>query len=640
MNNYGTHFPNNRDGGVSGPGRTKARFLQSELPGLPFASARRKSADGMTDITARKRGDGFTEVRLQQQEAEWTQDAWVVNTRDWFDKDMLRTHSRLKSRKPKPGSSETPMWRAWQDLPQPLGLLDPAAAVQRGGVFSMGGNGRVFVSAPVAKSYVYDAWEWRFLNLGGVYNLAHARAKAREQAALAPPGYHGTACVERAHGIWVGAPGGAMRKVGQVQVASFSAFDADGGQNGYRGLGLPTLFEGMRFQNELVGTVAFVDGARWRGRYESAVAYSAINEQGWHVARVRVFDANGWHIEADVAADADSSWTVAGFWRLGPGRLMLHVAGVYPVGIELQQQAGWPPAGPDKDNRWRFSGHRGPSVKNPAHWLALSDDGGRSWRRAPENALLAPINDLMRRVAAGEVVADWRTLHHYSFSMSVAPVSRSSCFVVASRTEVAPGGFLGTDTSRCVLNAATGGVSNLAQVWPAEAHQARNLWRMAAAFNLPPKQPGRPLGVGMVTSSRLWASNYNDYLNDPCDVWVSADGAASFQRVGSLPSRLWSCSTPRALTADAVHVVDVSARPPLMVNALIKDGPHWRWQQTAANLGVFRMYIQQAPVYYPNALDAYVEANGVNPGAYVPVHANGNPTPHAPWLSDDRKEAP
>ena len=304
MNNYGTHFPNNRDGGVSGPGRTKARFLQSELPGLPFASARRKSADGMTEITARKRGDGFTEVRLQQQEAEWTQDAWVVNTRDWFDKDTLRTHSRLKSRKPKPGSSETPMWRAWQNLPQPLGMLDPAATVQRGGVFSMGGNGRVFVSAPVAKSYVYDAWEWRFLNLGGVYNLAHARAKAREQAALAPPGYHGTACVERAHGIWVGAPGGAMRKVGQVQVASFSAFDTDGGHNGYRGLGLPTLFEGMRFQNELVGTVAFVDGARWRGRYESAVAYSAINEQGWHVARVRVFDANGWHIEADVAAGA------------------------------------------------------------------------------------------------------------------------------------------------------------------------------------------------------------------------------------------------------------------------------------------------------------------------------------------------
>ena len=109
MDNYGTHFPNNRDGGVSGPGRTKARFLQSELPGLPFASARRKSADGMTDITARKRGDGFTEVRLQRQEAEWTQDAWVVNTRDWFDKDTLRMHSRLKSRKPKPGSSETPM---------------------------------------------------------------------------------------------------------------------------------------------------------------------------------------------------------------------------------------------------------------------------------------------------------------------------------------------------------------------------------------------------------------------------------------------------------------------------------------------------------------------------------------------------
>lgn len=650
MDNYGTHFPNNRDGGVSGVGRTKARFLQAELPGLPFASARRKSADGMTDITARKRGDGFTEVRLQQQEAEWTQDAWVVNTRDWFDKDTLRMHSRLKSRKPKPGSSETPMWRAWQDLPKPLGELDPVSMLHHSRAYSMGGNGSVFVSAVIAKDFIYDIWDWRFLKMGGSYSRKRAQAAARAEVNgwLAETGgryiMYGGASVERVVGIWAGAPGASLRRVGQVRMSSFLCKgwigDPSSGYEYYKHFTLSGPAGSPSWvQDDVPGNIFFVDGARWRGRYEAAVAYGTVNEQGWHVARVRVFDDKGWYIETDVAADAGYSWRPIGFWRLGPGRLMLLIDHIHPYGIEgsISPGADW--------GDWRYYGHKLPTTSHPMYWLALSNDGGRSWERAPENALLSSSNEEALRI-----VEEWSqgSIYHRSLRVlhqhwDVAALSGDSCFVVSLYTmsyrEKRPDAFY----ARGVLKPATGGVSNLhvqagAQDYDPSYANIGSTWQ---AFSLPPAKPGQPLRAGMVTDSRI-NNSYYDAVNDPRMVWISEDGAASFQRVGPLPAPRWSCSAPRALTADAVHVVDVSAKPPLTISALVQDGAQWRWQRVADNLGLFRMYIREetAPSWVRPYLGVYVQQRGPFPDSYMPIRANGNPTPHAPWLSDDRKEAP
>ncbi len=600
--------------GWSGPGRTEARWLRDTLD-MPYSKSRRIEADG-TVVHARNR-NGFLETWREPQAL----DLFVMATREDWQKDIIRASTAMSTQRD--AENQVIYWGAPLEITHPL-ASDWVTRRMREGLMSAGGNARVFMVIPTAKDSVFDRWG---------------------ESAGADP----VSTVRRRWTILMGTPG-AMQAAGEIDVVSFS----DGGSSlpgmvrGYVQSMLPFVIDGNEVPAEVPGVLWPVAGAMYAGNYESALAYETLNDDGDHVVRVRVFGYVT-NFERTIAEAERNSFRLRGFWRAGPGAYLACISHVYPDLYGREHPIDASVHGVTLRN------HEPLGANEPMTFFMSSTDGGRTWQRLPENTLLAPANELARQLATDTLPGTgvWSPDNDLVF-VNDAAIGHTQAVPVAPGkmlvTVVRPWRFIhtfGTPTYLArdefvsgILDITTGTVTDLNTVFRPDEYQgslttqAGQDWLDTEAGRMSGGLFLDPVGVGMV-APHPGPMRLHNWLMEPSSILLSADGGASWTAGGYLPAEWLVCGLPQAVNPTMLSVVRMNTVPPITV--YLRESPALDWTPTASGIGDWWILTTSTTPLFSN-VGRFITSNSRQGDFHRIVRPSRNPTPTAPWVSDDRIE--
>lgn len=372
-------FPVNRDG-WSGPGRTKARWLKDTLY-MPYSRAKRQTAEG--EVTAIHK-DGFLEVRKKPA---GKTDYFVTMTRPTTETPKLAaTRALLRRLKPTPKN-----WTVVGEHPdKPPGTL--LAKYYYSGAYSMGGNGAVFYTAPIAEGDAYDRWS-RQLVVDEYFDVPVPQVEV---------------------GIYLKPPGEKVKRLHAIKCVAFRASNQDLGTPGtnidspypgffFSGIQATSEWSGKVYNNSEPTLPFIVEGARTIDGYQAAVGFTTLNDDGDYVARVQVFNADGIVVQRDLAHTPNRPVQLDGLWRVAPKTYLAMVSRMFHAVYGSLYRDDVPMA----DRKMVYDDARvmkdiPPLGENEQRTFFMrSTDGGVTWLKLPENELLRPSNEVARWAATG-----------------------------------------------------------------------------------------------------------------------------------------------------------------------------------------------------------------------------------------------
>ena len=613
-------FPANR-GGWNAAGRTRVQGADDSA--MPYYTVKRLTPDG--DQVTGKGKNGFKEVRVDRSGGT---DFLMLTTRDGWLQDEVRAARGMGS---KYNGAERVFWAQTDAVKQPL-AKDYVSRKYRTGLYSLGGNGLAFMLVPLSREDVFERW--------GRYTVDGTLLQAPT--------------TRRWMGIYAGGPAQPFKEVARFPCDS--QLDGMAGpaalESFYRSAWSGHEFEGEFLHAEVPTPPAVVEGAYFNGKHEAAVAFNTINEAGDRVVRVIAFTAAGVVSTRDVASAERDAFRLLGFWRVGPGRLLLCSAHMYHWrhGNQFDQFDAGNLAGPMKDQvRLR-------DATSPMTFFSLSEDNGRTWRQLPANLMLSGTNELAAQADAQSLPispnrllgVDFREVNQFVPQfVDALPVARDRVLIVSVQYERKTVNYSGSgpiDYTRSylirgVLDLRTAVVHNLQTIYTQpELQPGGDLldWQARGAGNAYGGMchlPGGEVGLLTLPPERLTPNSpYEVYatLHRSADAW-------NFAPVGLMPGEWISTKVPQNLGSN-LYAVRLNTIPPLSVYRAGGGA----WEPRATNIG--KWLIGPFGTYpftdtMPSHLMRFVMLSiGAMPYDNLSriVRPFSNPTPAQPWVSDDR----